>query len=152
MIDLRGAKELEARLRAVQRAPITGLRRLGLRAVREQKRLVPRKTGNLARSIHLVRVTPVAAVTAASASYAAAVERGTRPHIIRPRSRRVLRFATAGSATLSGRPRSGAPVVFAKFVRHPGTKPQPYMVPGAQEALAQEGFKVEIIDAWNGAA
>lgn len=46
--------------------------------------------------------------------YAGYVEYGTRPHIIRPRRRRALRFRVGGA------------VVFARRVNHPGTKPYKY--------------------------
>lgn len=48
---------------------------------------------------------------------------GTRPHLIRPRTRQALRF------TVGGR------VVFAKLVRHPGTSPNDYMNKGLLKAL-----------------
>ncbi|WP_284576856.1 hypothetical protein [Streptomyces sp. 2P-4] len=40
---------------------------------------------------------------------------GTRPHLIRPRRRKALRFEVGGD------------VVFAKLVRHPGTKPNNFL-------------------------
>lgn len=152
MIHVEGSKQLEARLRAVQKSPKQMLGRLGLRAVREQKRLVPRKTGNLGRTIHLERVTTTSATTVASAKYAAAVEYGTRPHEIRPKKAKALRFPAAGSAlTLGGRVKAGGKYAFAKVVKHPGTKAQPFMVPGAEKAIQTEGVDV-IVTAWNDAA
>lgn len=46
--------------------------------------------------------------------YALYVSEGTRPHVIKPRTARVLRFPTATG------------VVFAAQVRHPGTAPNPW--------------------------
>jgi hypothetical protein len=40
---------------------------------------------------------------------------GTRPHLIRPRHKRYLRFEVAGD------------VVFTKLVRHPGTRPNNFL-------------------------
>ncbi|MGO4748286.1 hypothetical protein AB4212_06575, partial [Streptomyces sp. 2MCAF27] len=40
---------------------------------------------------------------------------GTRPHLIRPRRARVLRFEVDGH------------VVFSAFARHPGTRPNNFM-------------------------
>ncbi|MFE7530877.1 hypothetical protein ACFU7Y_34960 [Kitasatospora sp. NPDC057542] len=40
---------------------------------------------------------------------------GTRPHIIRPRNRRALRFEVA------------AQVVYARLVHHPGTRPNNFL-------------------------
>ena len=98
-------------------------------------------------------MTPSRAETIASADYAAFVERGTRPHEIRPRNRKVLRFAAdAGSARLSGSPRKGGRVRFAKRVQHPGTRAQPFMVPGAQKALQDVGLKATVISSWDEAA
>ena len=150
--SIEGVKQLRARIDAIK--PNAGLmRRLALSAVREQKLLVPRRTGNLGRSIHLGAVTPTRAETIASADYAIHVETGTRPHVIRPRHRKALRFAAdAGSARLSGSPRSGGRVRFAKRVNHPGTRPQPFMVPGAEKALDAVGLKAEVIRSWDEAA
>jgi hypothetical protein len=134
------------------------MRQLGLRAVREQKLLVARKTGNLGRSIHLVATTAHSATTEASANYAGYVEHGTRPHEITPKVARVLAWApgAAGGAfrRLSGATRKGVKagaMVFAMKVHHPGTKAQPFMVPGAMLAAKKMGASI-VIDEWNGAA
>ena len=83
--EIKGIPQLIARTTAIM--PNAGLtRELVLRSVVEQKRLVPRKTGNLGRSIHIGRVTATQAETIASADYAVFVETGTRPHEIRPRN------------------------------------------------------------------
>jgi hypothetical protein len=42
-------------------------------------------------------------------------------------------------------------MAFAKEVHHPGTKKQPFLIPGAQEAIRQVGAEA-IVDAWNDAA
>lgn len=60
----------------------------------------------------------------------AMLDAGTRPHIIRPKKRRILRFFTPfQSKTLPERVMSrpgtrGTDEVFSKVVRHPGTKPR----------------------------
>jgi hypothetical protein len=150
--EIRGIPQLRARIEAI--TPNAGLlRKVALLAVREQKLLAPRKTGNLARTIHLGAVTPTRAETIASADYAAYVERGTRPHEIRPRNRKALRWAADGaSARLSGTPRSGGRVRFAKRVMHPGTRAQPFMVPGAQKAVEGAGLKAAVVKAGDDAA
>jgi hypothetical protein len=153
-----GVPELTARLEAVQDVPKTMLRRVGIRAVAEQKRRVARKTGNTARTIRLVSVTRTAATTDVSGA-GPYLESGTKAHEIRPRRAKVLRFGAAGaSKTLGGRVRTGevrrlgkGAFVFARAVRHPGTKAQPFMVPGAEAALKAEGID-GIVKAWNGAA
>jgi len=125
-----------------------------LQVVREAKDLVPRKTDDLARSIGPGTLTRSFAIVHANAGYAAYVEFGTRAHVIRPRRKRILAWpANASGRRLSGRARTNAgPMVFARKVRHPGTKAQPYLVPGAQKALAGAGFRNIITRQWNEAA
>jgi hypothetical protein len=126
---------------------------LALSAVREQKLLAPRKTSNLGRSIHVHKVTATTAETIANADYAAYVEFGTGPHTIVPRNRKFLRFPAKGTSTrLTGTARRGGAVVFRKRVQHPGTRAQPYMIPGAKKAVEGANLKARLIDAWNGAA
>lgn len=56
-----------------------------------------------------------------TAEYAAHVEFGTRPHEIRPRTRRVLSWVRYGQR------------FFARRVRHPGTRPQPFLFPSWED-------------------
>lgn len=127
------------------------LGRLGLSVVSEAKHRVARKTGNTGRTIKLGEVTSES-VTVEASGAAVYLEHGTRPHIIRPRRGKALRFAV-GSANrrLTGTPRNGAPVVFARFVRHPGTKAQPFLRPSVEVVMARE-LERAVIDAWDGAA
>jgi hypothetical protein len=148
-VTVKGIPELQTRLSRIKPSPDL-MRNLGLSAIREQKLLVARKTGNLGRSIGLGSITPTAVVTRATAAYAVFVEFGTKAHDIVPRVRKALRFAPGGSGRLSGAPRSGGPVVFAKRVRHPGTRAQPFMVPGARKAVEGAGFRDTIVKLWNG--
>ena len=151
-VKVTGIPQLRARIEAIK--PNRGLMaKIALSAVREQKLLAPRKTGNLGRSIHLGAVTPTRAETVASADYAIYVERGTRPHVIRPRNRKALRWAAdSGSARLSGSPRTGGRVRFARRVQHPGSKAKPFMVPGAKKAVEAAGLKATVVEQWNRAA
>ncbi len=50
---------------------------------------------------------------------------GTRPHVIRPRNARALRFTVGGRT------------VFARSVNHPGTRPHPYVEAGGREATPE---------------
>jgi len=73
-----------------------------------------------------------------NSEYAMPVEYGSRPHDIKPREKKALAFGMGGSkgryvTTKSGKRRyqkgkPGEPVV-VKRVKHPGTKPQPFMEP-----------------------
>lgn len=149
---LEGGKELQRRLKALQDTePI--LRQIQITAVREAKDRVPRKTGFLARSIHPGTLGRTFAIVEASAPYAAFVELGTRAHVIRPRNASVLAWpASSSGRRLSGRRRTNAgPLIFAKLVHHPGTKPFPYLLPGAIAAVKRAGID-PIVQAWNRAA
>ena len=148
MSRVEGTDQLLDRLDAMKRTDGL-LREMQLRTVREAKLLVPRKTGHLGRSILPGRITRDSATVEARTPYAAAVEFGTKPHIIRPRKAKVL--AWGGTRRLSGALRKGSsPTHFARFVNHPGTKAQPYLLPGARKAVGD--LKDAIVKLWNRAA
>ena len=107
MAELIGIEKLNRRLAKVGDGRAM-LHKLQIESVANAKRLVPRKTGNLGRTIHPGSVSERDAFVWASANYAAYVERGTKPHDIRPRNKRALRFPATGTpTTLGGRVRSG---------------------------------------------
>ena len=150
-----GQAALERRLAAIAsaRTPEAILKNLAVLTVQNAKVAVRRRTGNLARSIRVASVTATSATVVTSANYAAYVELGTRPHEITPRARAALRWAASpGGARLSGSPRKGAAVVFATRVHHPGTKPYPFLVPGARKAVADAHLGDAVVVAWNGAS
>jgi hypothetical protein len=62
--------------------------------------------------------------------YAVMVHDGTRPHIIRPRSKQALKFTIGGQ------------VVFAKVVHHPGTRAKPFLDRALREETAGRGYRV----------
>jgi hypothetical protein len=149
-----GIPALQKRLAAISDTRML-LGKVGLLAVREAKAIVPRRTGNLGRTIRLGTVTSdsveVLAGGRLTVGYAAAVEFGTKPHRIVPRRAKAL--AWGGGRTLGGRLRVGQrPTHFARSVRHPGTRKRPYLVPGIRLALKKAGVKATISDSWNRAA
>ena len=155
-IEVIGDKELLRRIEALRSA---GQNRkmmgtLGGAVAERAKIKVPRKTGNLGRSIEVTQVTDDRVQIAARANYAAAVELGSKAHRIDVRRRKALRWAAgAGGARLSGSPRRGAAVNFAKYVNHPGSKGQPYLRPAAEEVLRSSRIVPKSIETrWNGAA
>lgn len=60
--------------------------------------------------------------------YAGYVNDGTRPHVIRPRRARALRF------------RVGGRVVYARLVNHPGTRAKPFLDRALREVAAARGY------------
>ncbi|MCW4048054.1 MAG: hypothetical protein NWE99_10940 [Candidatus Bathyarchaeota archaeon] len=85
----------------------------------------PYRTGRLADSI-VKDVYGDEARIMALATYAVFVEKGTAPHEIRPVNASVLRFETVGGE-----------IVFTRLVRHPGTRPNPFMERAAEEARSK---------------
>lgn len=157
MSTLDGLPALNRRLEAIKDNRSL-LKSIQIEAVREAKRAVPRKTGNLGRSISPGSIAPSFAIVQATAPYAGFVELGTKPHTIRPRTKRALAWAASGSGRrLSGRPTASARrggsggLRFAKVVKHPGTKAQPFLVPAARIALRSAGLG-NFIERWNRAA
>lgn len=68
-------------------------------------------TGTFATGLHV----DVVAGGTRGVTYASHVEFGTRPHIIRPKNRSMLRFVQGGAER------------FARQVRHPGTRPYRFL-------------------------
>lgn len=130
------------------------LGQIAILAVSYAKNNVPRKTGNLGRTIRVGSITDDSAQLLAGGQggvgYAQAVEFGSRPHTIVPTRRKVL--AWGGNRRLSGSLRSGARATsFATKVDHPGTKPQPFLKPAVEKAVEDTGVNL-IVKAWNDAA
>jgi len=59
---------------------------------------------------------------------------GTPPHIIKPKNKKSLRFEVGKKERLSGK-KKGKNIVFAKEVRHPGTRPNPFVQIAIQTKL-----------------
>lgn len=155
MAEMQGSRELNARLTAIS-SPAFGRKlmgMLGLAAVREQKLLVHRKTGVTGRSIHVGSVTDHSVTTEAAAA-ARWLEFGTKAHLIKPKHGKMLRWAAnASDRRLTGTPKAGtSDFIFARVVHHPGTKPYPFMLPGARIALQKAGLLDSIVTSWNNAA
>lgn len=100
------------------------------------KQLAPVDTGRLRSSISArPRVTfrgPTVRV-AADVNYATFVENGTKPHVIRPRRAKVLKFKVGGRT------------VYARIVHHPGTKAQPFLSRAVREVGIRNGYNVRAV-------
>lgn len=119
--------ELEKQLRGLLVARMESLQR---RVANQARQDVPVKTGHLGRSIREGSVRfagplVVSGSVEATASYAAAVHEGSRPYVIRPRTANALRFNIGGRT------------VFAKMVRHPGSKARPFLRNAALRIVGQ---------------
>jgi len=158
-MELEGVTPLQRRLQALASGeyarPTLGA--FGLLAVQRAKGHVPRKTGNLDRTIRVGdidvpgRTVKVVAGGVRAVGYASHVEYGTGPHVILPRNRKAL--AWGGPRRLSGSLRKGAKATsFARRVNHPGTRARPYLRPGAVEALREVGLSGHVVTVWNEAA
>ena len=75
---------------------------------------VPVDSGDLRRSL-AVRMEGDRVIIGPDVPYAGYVEFGTKPHDIKPKTKRVLKFTVGGQT------------VFARVVHHPGTKPNPFV-------------------------
>lgn len=103
-----------------QRIGTRRMRSLQRRIANQARADVPVRTGHLGRSVKEgeVRVVGPRTVHGAvldTADYALYVHEGTRPHLIRPRRAKALRFEIGGRT------------VFARLVRHPGTRARPFL-------------------------
>lgn len=99
----------------------------------KSKSLVRVDKGRLRQSIHPeftigslnVSIPNNGAVVGTNVEYASHVEYGTKPHLILPKNRSVLRWYKNGA------------FLFSKSVRHPGTKAYPFMNPAAESERQQ---------------
>lgn len=85
------------------------------------------KSGALVRSVYLRRLSPDAFEVGHDlqhAPHALFVHWGTKPHVIRPKNRKALRWPAGGR------------FVFAREVHHPGYKGDPWLVRAAARAPA----------------
>lgn len=99
------------------------------------KQLAPVDTGRLRGSITVrpfVGLRGPSVRVSADVSYATFVENGTRPHVIRPRTKRALKFKVGGRT------------VYARVVHHPGTRAVHFMSRAVREVGIRNGYSVRI--------
>jgi bacteriophage HK97-gp10 putative tail-component len=104
--------------------------------VNRAKVLAPVDTGRLRASIRVEsrRTFTFRSVftVGSDVEYAAMVNDGTRPHQIRPRNAKALRF------------RVGGRIVYAKVVNHPGTRARPFLDRALREVAASRGYSFRV--------
>lgn len=110
----------------IQAAVVRSTYRAGGRA----RKLAPSSNGKLIQSI-VEKTGILKGEIAVNAQHAGSVEFGSKPHIIKPKTKKALAFKPG--AGFRSWDESGRIVV--KSVKHPGTKAQPYLRP-AMEAEA----------------
>lgn len=123
------AKRLEAAGANSQDALMKTLMGAATHIAESMKTHCPVDTGNLRDSIgvHSQGDSIVIGPDMSVAPYAGYVEFGTKPHDIRPKDAKALRFTVGGK------------VVFASVVHHPGTQPAYYVAKAFQEWLDKLG-------------
>lgn len=160
-MTVQGMPQLKRRLAALGKTE-QDMRAVQLRLIAEAKRKVPRKTGNLGRSIVPGYLRKDSASVEVRANYARYVEEGTglygpRKRRIVPKNAKALRWTGGGPSKvrLSGRSRTrggqalgGA--IFAKSVR--GRRATPFLKPAIEKVAKDTGIIAELVGRWNEAA
>ena len=104
--------------------------------VNRAKVLAPVDTGRLRASIRLERRSFLGFRTrwtiGSDVEYAPMVNDGTRPHLIRPKNAKALRFKMGGRT------------VFAKVVKHPGTRARPFLDRALREVARARGYDFKL--------
>lgn len=155
-MSVEGDEALRRRFKAIADTKQV-LEKVALLGVAEAKKLVPRQTDNLGRTIRVGTVSETSAQVVAGGTanvgYARYVEQGTglygpRNRRIVPKHAKVLSWVGGGSR-LTGRG-TGSRRIFARSVK--GRKATPYLVPGVKKAVSRAGLTDTIVTAWNEAA
>lgn len=136
---LHGSKELRARLRAIK----TVFKPVGRQWTEETVRLarsrVQVRTGATRNSIRRKNASMKKASVVATGG-ARFLEAGVVPHPIKARRMGAMKFNA-----------SGLPV-FAKRVKHPGSRKQPFLRQSGRDALEKIHILRDLLDLWNRAA
>jgi len=101
------------KMNEIQQAVERAIPRIAIRIQNELVIAAPVDTGRLRNSIRVTSEGNV--ITISIVDYAYFVEFGTPPHIIKPKDKKALKF------------KAGNGQVFAKVVKHPGTRPNPFI-------------------------
>lgn len=136
---LQGSRELRRRLKAIRTVFKPVGRRWGKETVRLASRRVKVRSGKTRSSIRIKNASQRKASVEARHG-ARFLESGVKPHDLKARRFDAMRF------NVHGQPR------FAKKVRHPGARKQPFLRNSAREALQRTPLLEELIKLWNGAA
>lgn len=98
------------------------------------KILAPVDTGRLRASIRVERRSTFGLrqrwTVGSDVAYAPMVNDGTKPHIIRPKRAKALRF------------KAGGKTLFAKVVHHPGTRARPFLDRALTDVARSRGYSI----------
>ena len=124
-MKIEGADKFLKTLNSLNKLHVTISRELAEAIKSNAERLAPTRTGKLRRSIRIVEGAGCYMVLMGGreAPYAPFIEYGTRPHIIRARKAMALRFEVHGET------------VYARYVKHPGTRAQRILSRAVEESL-----------------
>ena len=131
-VDFSDLQELIASLSLLMELGQRVIRKVSDECYQHVLDFVPTRTGKLRGSIRIERHGDEYHVVAGSrlAYYAPFVEFGTRPHIIRPRRARVLRFEVRGK------------LIYARIVHHPGSRPIRFMEDALDRTLMELDYMI----------
>ncbi len=137
--QLKGSKELQARLRAIKETWKPIARKWAKTDVEEMRTRVPVRTGRLRGSF---RVTSVSRKRVRVGGHFTGyfVDAGPRPHEIKARNGGFLIFKAGGNT------------IFARKVHSRGYRARPFRQRAAVEALRKTPQAAELIKLWNNAA
>ena len=138
-MSLKGTPQLRKRLRALSLAFKPAGKAWADDTAKLMRPQVPFLTGRLRKSIKRKNATQKRATVAAHYS-AFFVDKGPKPHKIKPKRARMLRFQAEGRT------------VFARAVHHRGYRGRPFRQRAAREALRRNPMTTAVIEAWNKAA
>jgi hypothetical protein len=139
MSQLKGARELRRRMKAIKTVFKPVGKRWADRTVKLAQSRVKVSTGKTKRTIRRRNASMKRAAVEARGG-ARFLEAGAQAHELKPRRMQAMKYNVAGQ------PR------FAKKVRHPGSPKQPFLRRSARQALAEEPMAEELIKLWNQAA
>ena len=131
LVNLR--ERLQNAKRKINRAVMSEMDRASDDVKMRMRELAPVDTGNLRDSITVRKEGSVYKIGPVNVDYAAAQEYGAKPHVIVASPGKVLAFKVGGETR------------FAKSVRHPGNKAQPYIRPAAQWAKENVPGRIKVV-------
>lgn len=139
MSDYKELTSLRDRLvnarRTIRRAVMSDMDKAAEDVKMKMRELAPVDTGHLRDRIAIVKIGERYTIGPVGVDYAAAQEYGAKPHVIVASPGKVLIFQAGGETR------------FAKSVKHPGNKAQPYIRPAGDWAREQLSNKIAVTGA-----